>query len=532
MKVLVLSYAVSALTVGLAHSQSAADPMAVNSEATRFAVHAADGSPIAAVFIRVPAKDDGSLLGLEWTYIPRAAGQATVETWATLPFHQVGSIQRVADDTVLVSGFDASSNLGVLARVTRSIDPAHGPQVQIVETVTWSDLRPYRVVWNPTDGLLYVGDADTHGFQFAGWGGPGNPLPPSLIPVPWAEGSGPYSEASYWQRIWVKSGEPGFRLQHTDVLPQAWARYDLAVGAFVVDYGPARLSQDLPTWNVSDASTVSSGAVGKYPDGSTVQGPSSIGIAGPAGAGSILDRDATAIAQFTLARDWEHEAVPVPSMFNSRPGALYTIHSSDPGVADLDIRPTVRLGAANQAGDFWFWSNDADPRNATVGNADYAVFAVLRSTRSGGPDQPTIASPSVLFAFRNADGTDPIVDVAGRTVLDFVAAVQRPVPIDPPGLFFRARHPIPIPDDPALDGTVLLVQWMLANSDGSVSLSDITGTAVRVPPTGDGRASGASGSGTPPARRASAEASLLEAFAGSAEDAAEARRVLQRLGSR
>jgi hypothetical protein len=137
-----------------------------------------------------------------------------------------------------------------------------------------------------------------------------------------------------------------------------------------------------------------------------------------------------------------------------------------------------------------------------------------------------------LLAFRNADGTDPIVDVAGRTVLDFAAAVQLPVPINPPGLFFRARHPIPIPDDAALDGTVLLVQWMLANADGSVSLSDITGTAIRVPPAGEGVASGAGGTGTPPARLAAAKASLLEAFAGSVEDATEARRVLQRLGSR
>jgi hypothetical protein len=127
-----------------------------------------------------------------------------------------------------------------------------------------------------------------------------------------------------------------------------------------------------------------------------------------------------------------------------------------------------------------------------IGNDDFAI--VGRVSAGSSQTVPVALDVYLWLAARNPDGSDPVWQhpVSGVWYLTDVLGIAGPfhVDIDSKATAESLAFALPIPDEPGLQGGVLLMQWATVTPNQEAAVSDVFGAMITPPWPGSGTDAG------------------------------------------
>jgi hypothetical protein len=372
-----------------------------------------------------------------------------------MPFIRAGGIAPIDQGNpsrFLVSGWGAVD--GHLAVVQLTDQPQ--PTISTLQAVTIGSSYPIRVCW--TDQTIFLVDAIGQKIVSAPWDGV-SPLPTSF----------------------------------TDVIDKS-ELYTLAMGS-IVDLAPAAPDGVLVTsrfggfgglrvywngsaWATEDVTGLPAGPVQFGPKGNFIALPSTgpLIIQGPVGAFSIIDDSTgTTVGSGVSTSDWEEVTVTFASELT--PGQLHRITS--PGIPSNYFTPTVRHGTPKVVSAFGVTPGLAP--SARLGNLGFGVATRFPRADSNSYE---VLQGSLWIAVRDSSGNDSVVPAPpvppGATAfLVPAASIEFLVEYQIGDETFPYGIGIPLPNDPILEGLVLLFQFVAIVPGGlDFVISDVFGVTV------------------------------------------------------
>ena len=160
------------------------------------------------------------------------------------------------------------------------------------------------------------------------------------------------------------------------------------------------------------------------------------------------------------------------------------------GAASSIFYPLVRYGSPSSSPSMRTQQGLLDPNKAFLGSGDLIVGTLL-SQLSPLPVVDEVLPAALWIALRNVDGTDPVVFAGEQALLEApLIGLGFTVTAHQGNRTAAAGYTLPIPTDPALVGSVLLLQLGFERL-GDVVITDVFGTTLRdAPPSGLMRSAG------------------------------------------
>lgn len=375
----------------------------------------------------------------------------------TLPFHRVGCLERIdrTSDRFLISGLEFVQWTpvvvrGVLCKVQLSSSPAG---IQILETKTYPTVDPAVVRWNEAESRIYAADPRNKTLLAASWTGWSAPLPDAFTTV--ATKATVAQLANTWGYRLAAAPEAGGAYFHngTDTSTVHWIRE--VAGAWQAS--TVENTNDLlvrhPVW-VSLADSLEA----RLP---AVSG----------GSWSIVRSIDGAVVASGQGPVEEWFAITPPADFSTYPGLEYalTAPSGAPTPYRFFLRPTVRYGSPVGATGFSL-GRVSMPLVCQVGDDGYAHGVDVDTTIGTGTVQA-----SLWVATRGPNG-DPVTIQGNTAVLDPQATIDFSFDLATFGSTVGLRYPIP--DDPTLEGVVLLWQYVFVLPNSEVAFTEVFGTGI------------------------------------------------------
>jgi hypothetical protein len=461
-------------------------------------------------------------------FVPGTVSVASRLDWSTatlsisqaLPFNYLGHVMALSNERLLVTGWDAAGAEG-RAVVLRLVEGPTSLAVLTEQNVSIGSVDAVSVAFNRHEGRLYVLDYRTSRVLSAAWNGAG-PLP--------AAGA---FQFCFDEALVPGLARPGYvTLEGADlgetevpVIPNQAQQLSVHAHDGVIVHVPEE-------WPSRAANTT--GQWMQYPGEYLVRHPGSTYIAavdsrfggyapitirksGPGnGAFNLRNLDTGAIlASGQLPSDGATLSLgPFPE-FNATPGTWYSIETPGDEVVGSHYFSTVRYGVpTGQAGfELSHGGFVMDHSGPSVGSEYFGVTLGLLE-RTLIENQPIVGA--LWIGFRAPNGADPVTVQGGRAQLypslelPFVIGGNGYAPAD-------IGHQIPIPNDPGLDGLVVLFQYAFLLPSGQIEVSDVFGMRVlggasnssRIAAPGAGAAAGVRG----PAGRTAEERAVAPAAA-------------------
>lgn len=390
----------------------------------------------------------------------------------TLPFDCVGDIVPISSSLALVCGHDSRTSTGHVALVFLDFPTAQHVLVlrQVITLGQGTD--PLGISWVPSDGRLYVLDAVAKHIKSVVWGGLQSPTP--AIP--------PYSE---WELVCdtasVAALNAPLRLaldnnqgqncevvtSQTDLRPYhpSWSIAKIH-GVWQVSRSCPSIGADAPLrilvreWDIVSA---------RHP----------LTIMGPAGHFSIVDgfTGATAYSGVLPSADTWH-AFRIPQELTAgHPFDVRVAGSSTPS----RIWPLVRYGAPQQEDGIRIGWAHTQPAACVVGNGRFGFVADVRFDPKPAAPLSYVADLYVSIGFRAANGVDPIFETSelGAAILNPSTILgPEPTVVSSGEITQPLACVLPLPDDPSLEGNVLLWQFLCTTPNGLVCVSDVAGCTI------------------------------------------------------
>jgi hypothetical protein len=423
---------------------------------------------------------DGGLL--QWKHLDPVSNQLAIYASATMPWTVAGSIVAVAPDKLIVSGYSPSSGVGYLSRVALSTVGAAGVITQI-DSTSLPGIDPHQLYLSPVDLLLYVFDTvdrKIYGCPWAGW-------------VPLAATGLLLDCAAVSPRPWDMRGgqEPGELATGAYLLTN---KYDLIRGV----HAKYHVQQQSGAWSISNV-TETHDPIAEV--GLSVRNRGSVAWdtgfefrmtnGGLAELERLHDGVVVAATNGSATAGWQQFPLAAGVL---DVGKAYRVRGLGYKVSD-EFWPSFRAGYPSSIGGLVLRHGRFQQQRLVVGKSDFAVWGNIDWMPTQAPPGPVIP---YFLAVRAAELNSNSITVLpnGQAVLAQFDAVM-------PGDFWtsawnfpetlRLRVPLPIPDQPGLDGLPLLFQWGAFDPNGVLLVSDVFGGRVIASPSSASFAGGSGG---------------------------------------
>lgn len=422
--------------------------------------------------------------------------------------NRITSVQWLAPDRVLVAGaFDQQgTGSGKVAELVLSYSSR---TIQVVSSVDLGPLVPASLVYHPSEAIVYLLDGVTGSVLVAPWAGPGAALPATFLTVALSADTPPVEfrlqvEEAGGVRTAVRNIFQNRSLADGGALPPEKRVWFDGMGWHCEVVQPPPSAPSAPYWVLEQTSPVHTAPLLVSLTDATATGAFELRVRST---GQLL-------ATGVVSTPGQKVAVPAPGEFEMTPGLQCYVVDAAPNISGIlpsnDLVQVVRYGRAFSVGGTSLKSYRAilPPTDAVIGSQDFGFtcsFDVAAPARS-----PASLLAGVLVGVR---GVDEVTVVGDLAVLTPAFSVILPQSVEGERLQFGAR--IPIPNDPQLDGVVVIGQVAALAADGTLAFSDVVGTTIRSPfggmallsaPAGAQRAS----SSTPAERRAAGRSAWAE----------------------
>ena len=404
-----------------------------------------------------------------------------------VPFDLPGSaIALSAPGTFLVSGYDSLAGVGWL--VYGLLDSSGSGQIQILEAKPSGIWDPWRIVYCPLEGCLYVWDYVGQQVLVATWEGPPAALPEAAdyeFAAGTAEVPGLLKPGSFE----MGNASPNSGVIILDLLQPLGTKSSPRVRLFRDDHGGWVTKHetlyvtdglDAPAWYIRGRTKIG------------VQGP--ILVKSPGGAYVIRDMESQVIVHGGIApvdpNWWKTDDADLSTWYEISPpaGALvpgipYRVESGVNVLPSPIFYPIIRYGSSTgfirNGIDYQLSRGKALPYLAHLGNDNFAVSAELRS----GADATGVTIDTYLWVTVRPSADDPPIvptGVGDSVILTEVDVALGPEPAEMEGMYCP-HNPIfwfEIPDDPGLVGLVAYFQIIAAADSGELAITDVFGIQI------------------------------------------------------